>query len=158
MENMEEIRNEIIEGITNKIADELTMNHQKYFREPLELNKELSESLEYWEKNSANTAKVDFFNDKIKSLKDFIYLFFEHGIKAIDIYEILSFIQEPEALLNYYKEEFLNKSIEKLYFQFRTYKAYEKEIIKLSNDKSHIIHRQKDCNSNYFKGRTHLHI
>lgn len=45
--------------------------------------------------------------------------------------------------MEHYKNEFLNKSIEKLYFDFRTYKAYEKEIMEIENDKSNILHRQK---------------
>ena len=136
---------QILEGIIKKIAEELKINHQKYFKEPIKLDIELNNRLEYWENYQAiNSAKKDFFADKIKSLSDFIHLEFRNSeIKKISIDEIISFIQEPETLLNYYKEEFLNKSIENLYVDFKIYQIYQKHITDIENDKSNILHKQK---------------
>ncbi len=66
--------------------------------------------------SSKGFGKIDFFVDEIKSLIDFMNLRFRNNeIKEINIDEILNFIQEPETLLNYYKDEFLNKCISGLY-------------------------------------------
>lgn len=146
VDDCELLKERIIEGITNKISDELKTNSQKYFREPIELNEELSEYVEHWGKNRAiNSAKLDFFTDQVKSLKDFIHLdFINSGIKQIDIDEIIEYIEAPEKILNYYKEEFLNKNIQQLYAEFKIYTIYQKHITNIKNDKTHIIHRQKE--------------
>lgn len=66
--------------------------------------------------SSKEFGKRDFFVDEIKSLIDFIDLrFWNSEIKEINIDEILNLIQGPETLLNYYKDEFLNKCISGLY-------------------------------------------
>lgn len=139
------LESQILDGIKEKIAEELNVNHQKYFKEPMELDEELSNDLEYWEKYQAkDSAKRDFFLNGIKSLIDFIYLRFRSSeIKEISIDEILSFIQGPETLLNYYKDEFLNKCIGGLYVDFKRYVIYEKYISEIEKDKSNILHKQK---------------
>lgn len=142
----QDLEKQMLENIIKKISDELKTNSQKYFREPLELNEELSEYVEHWGKNRAiNSAKLDFFTDQVKSLKDFIHLdFINSGIKQIDIDEIIEYIEAPEKILNYYKEEFLNKNIQQLYAEFKIYTIYQKHITDIKNDKLHIIHRQKE--------------
>ena len=75
---------------------------------------------------------------------DFIYLNFRNSeIKEVDIDEVLSFIQESETLLNHYKNEFLNKSIQDLYVSFKKYVIYTKYISEIESDKSNITHKQK---------------
>lgn len=142
----QDLEQQLIENIIKKIADELKTNSKKYFREPIELNEELSEYVEHWGKNRAiNSAELDFFTDQIKSLNEFIHLdFINSGIKQIGIDEIIEYIEAPEKILNYYKEEFLNKNIQQLYAEFKIYTIYQKHIIDIKNDKSHIIHRQKE--------------
>lgn len=137
---MRKLKNQILDGIKEKLAQELKINHQKYFKETMELENQLEE----WEKDVViKLAKRNFFEGNRQKLIDFIFLNFGDEIKEINIDEILSFIQEPDTLLNYYKEEFLKKSIEDLYVYFKSYAIYEKHITDLENDKSNIIHKQK---------------
>lgn len=140
------LKSKILDGIRGKIAEELKVNHQKYFKEPIKLeDEELSNQLKYWEEYHArDSAKRDFFVNEIKSLIDFICLRFSSSeIKEISIDEILSFIQGPETLLNYYKDEFLNKCIGGLYVDFKRYVIYKKYISEIENNKSNILHKQK---------------
>lgn len=141
---MRKLKSQILDGIKEKLAQELKINHQKYFKEPMELSKELKNQLEEWEKYSViDLTKRNFFEGNRQKLIDFILLHFGDEIKEINIDEILSFIQEPDTLLNYYKDEFLKKSIENLYVCFQKYAIYEKHITNLENDKSNILHKQK---------------
>ena len=143
--NCHKLESQILDGIKEKIAEELTINHDKYFTDNMKLNEELIHQLEYWEEYQArDLSKRDFFVDEIKSLIDFIDLrFWNSKIKEISIDEILNFIQGPETLLNYYKDEFLNKCISGLYVDFKKYVIYEKYISEIKKDKSNILHRQK---------------
>lgn len=141
----DKLKSQILNGIKEKIAEELTINHDKYFTDNMNLDEELSNQLEYWEEYQArDSAKRDFFVDEIKSLIDFMNLRFRNNeIKEINIDEILNFIQGPETLLNYYKDEFLNKCISGLYVDFKRYVIYEKYISEIKKDKSNILHKQK---------------
>lgn len=141
----DKLKSQILNGIKEKIAEELTINHDKYFMDNMNLDEELSNQLEYWEEYQArDSAKRDFFVDEIKSLIDFMNLRFRNNeIKEINIDEILNFIQGPETLLNYYKDEFLNKCISGLYVDFKRYVIYEKYISEIKKDKSNILHKQK---------------
>lgn len=143
--NYHKLESQILDGIKEKIAEELTINHDKYFTDNMKLNEESSNQLKYWEEYQArDSAKRDFFVDEIKSLIDFIDLrFWNSKIKEISIDEILNFIQGSETLLNYYKDEFLNKCISGLYVDFKKYVIYEKYISEIKKDKSNILHRQK---------------
>ncbi len=138
------LKSQILDGVKEKLAQELKINHQKYFKEPMKLSKRLKNQLEEWEKYRViELAKRSFFEGNRKKLIDFIFLNFGDEIKEINIDEILSFIQEPDMLLNYYKDEFLKKSIENLYVNFKSYVMYEKYITDLENDKSNMLHKQK---------------
>ncbi len=141
---MRKLKSQILDGIKEKLAQELKINHQKYFKEPMELSERLKNQLEEWEKYSViDLTKRNFFEGNRQKLIDFIFLHFGDEIKEINIDEILSFIQEPDTLLNYYKDEFLKKSIENLYVCFQKYAIYEKHITDLENDKANILHKQK---------------
>lgn len=139
------LKSQILNGIKEKIAEELTINHDKYFTDNMKLDEESSNQLKYWEEYQArDSAKRDFFVDEIRSLIDFMNLRFRNNeIKEINIDEILNFIQGPETLLNYYKDEFLNKCISGLYVDFKRYVIYEKYISEIKKDKSNILHKQK---------------
>lgn len=140
---MNKLKNQILDGITEKLAEELKINHQKYFKEPMKVSERLNPFKDWGEGYIIELAKRDFFESKIKSLIDFIRLDFGDKIEEITLDKILIFIQDPETLLNYYKNAFLSYRTENLYVNFKKYGIYKKHITAIENDKSNIIHKQK---------------
>lgn len=62
-----------MKGIKEKISEELKTNHQKYFKDNIQLNENLNNQVEEWRKRQTiREAQRDFFENKRKSVADFI--------------------------------------------------------------------------------------
>ncbi len=62
------LKSQILDGIKEKLAQELKINHQKYFKEPMELSKGLKNQLEEWEKREViEVAKRNFLKGTDKN-------------------------------------------------------------------------------------------